>query len=234
MTKDEFISYVRGVIDGEMINNPSEVLHAPLRLIKSALESINYNNDPSEIKINVPINTEVPDMVPYHTVCSCSKENGGSGMCFCVMGNKMVPNPKKYPSTVGTTTTLNPDIKLGPRLKPPFTNLNPFNSVPQSEIDEMREYMEKTPEGQVQPALDKILESGDDIRYQNYVKTVTKNRVVEEMEYKGDCEYRFVTGTVLEDICGKYDLYAIPFPKEQFMERIKKDEEFDKSCSLKN
>jgi len=67
-----------------------------------------------------------------------------------------------------------------------------------------------------------------DITYENYVKTVTKNRVVEEMEYKGDCEYRFVTGTVLEDIGGKYDLYAIPFPKEQFIERMKTDEEFAK------
>ena len=85
----------------------------------------------------------------------------------------------------------------------------------------------------MQSILDKIMEGGYDISYENYVKTVTKNRVVEEMEYKGDCEYRFVTGTVLEDIGGKYDLYAIPFPKEQFIERMKTDEEFAKRWGLK-
>lgn len=119
MTTKEFVLYVKGVIDSETINNP---LSPPLRLIKDALDKIDYN-EPFEKKFVAPINVEVPDMVPYHTVCSCSKENGGSGMCFCVMGNKMVPNPKKYPSTVGTTTTLNPDIKLGPRLRPPFEDI---------------------------------------------------------------------------------------------------------------
>jgi len=224
MTKDQFISYVKGIIDGEMINHQSGLLSPPLKLIKTALENI----DAYDGEYRISINNEVPDMVPYHTVCSCNSGNGGSGICGCVMGNKMIPNPAKYPSTVGSTTTLNPDIKLGPRIKPPFTNLEPFYSVPQSAIDEMREYMEKTPEGQVQTALDKIREAGYDITYQNYVKTVTKNRVVEEMEYPGDCEYRFVTGTVLEDIGGKYDLYAIPFTKEQFIERIKTDKEFAK------
>ncbi len=85
----------------------------------------------------------------------------------------------------------------------------------------------------MQSILDKIMEGGYDISYENYVKTVTKNRVVEEMEYEGDCEYIFVTGTVLEDIGGKYDLYAIPFPKEQFMERMKTDEEFAKRWEIK-
>ena len=50
----------------------------------------------------------VPDEVPYGEVCGCNPKNGGSGMCGCVMGNKMVPNPKKYgnPTTNwGTTTT---------------------------------------------------------------------------------------------------------------------------------
>jgi|LakMenE18May11ns_1017448.scaffolds.fasta_scaffold9956647_6 hypothetical protein len=37
----------------------------------------------------------LPDEVPYGTICSCNPSNGGSGICGCVMGNKMVPNPKK-------------------------------------------------------------------------------------------------------------------------------------------
>lgn len=64
--------------------------------------------------------------------------------------------------------------------------------------------------------------------YDNYVKTVTKNMVTDELEYEGDCDYRFVTGTVLEDIGGKYDLYPIPFTKERFMALVETDIEFAK------
>jgi hypothetical protein len=39
--------------------------------------------------------SSLPDEVPYGTICSCNPSNGGSGICGCVMGNKMVPNPKK-------------------------------------------------------------------------------------------------------------------------------------------
>jgi len=52
----------------------------------------------------VPCATE-PDKVPYGSICSCNPANGGSGICGCVMGNQMVPNPKKYPSTTISTTT---------------------------------------------------------------------------------------------------------------------------------
>ena len=37
-----------------------------------------------------------PDEVPYASICSCNPANGGSGICGCIMGNQMVPNPKKY------------------------------------------------------------------------------------------------------------------------------------------
>lgn len=33
------------------------------------------------------------EKVPYHTICSCNPANGGSGICGCIMGNKLVdPN----------------------------------------------------------------------------------------------------------------------------------------------
>ncbi len=38
---------------------------------------------------------ELDDMVPYGTTCFCHPSNGGSGICGCIMGNKLVPNPKK-------------------------------------------------------------------------------------------------------------------------------------------
>ena len=39
--------------------------------------------------------TMLPDEVSYGTICSCNPLNGGSGICGCVMGDRMVPNPKK-------------------------------------------------------------------------------------------------------------------------------------------
>ena len=39
---------------------------------------------------------DMPDKVPYNTICSCNPSNGGSGMCGCTMGNQMVDNPVKY------------------------------------------------------------------------------------------------------------------------------------------
>jgi len=52
-----------------------------------------------------------PDEVTYGEMCSCNPKNGGSGICGCVMGNKMIPNPKKYgyPKINTTTST---DINL--------------------------------------------------------------------------------------------------------------------------
>jgi hypothetical protein len=44
-----------------------------------------------------------PDDVPYWQTCSCSPLNGGSGICGCIMANKMVPNPKKFESSLTTT-----------------------------------------------------------------------------------------------------------------------------------
>jgi hypothetical protein len=55
----------------------------------------------------IPILTDEPDEVPYHSICSCNPRNGGSGICGCIMANKMVRNPnwQKYPTTLGTANT---------------------------------------------------------------------------------------------------------------------------------
>lgn len=44
------------------------------------------------------------DLVPYHTVCSCSPKNGGSGVCGCTMGNTLV-DKKLWVNSYGTNTT---------------------------------------------------------------------------------------------------------------------------------
>ena len=37
-----------------------------------------------------PWETTNDGMVPYHTICGCNPANGGSGICGCVIANKMV------------------------------------------------------------------------------------------------------------------------------------------------
>lgn len=56
----------------------------------------------------------LPDEVMYSEICPCNPKNGGNGICGCILGNKMVPNPKKYTYPVsnwGTTTKISYDLK---------------------------------------------------------------------------------------------------------------------------
>lgn len=39
---------------------------------------------------NQPTNKPVDDKVPYFEICCCNPKNGGSGICGCVIGNKLV------------------------------------------------------------------------------------------------------------------------------------------------
>ena len=93
-TYKEFASYVKGVLDsvkdGEMTRE--------LLLIQAALEITGDNLIPDWTThgqlITIPC-SDMPDEVPYGELCSCNPKNGGSGICGCIMGNKLVPNPKK-------------------------------------------------------------------------------------------------------------------------------------------
>ena len=44
-----------------------------------------------------------PGLVPYHTICSCNPANGGSGICGCVIANKMVSPTAGSNFVTGTT-----------------------------------------------------------------------------------------------------------------------------------
>ena len=121
MTKEEFIHYTRGVIDSEIekariemlgLPQPSEgQLVGPLKLIKDALDKVHTTQPTPGYKEPI-IATYLPDEVPYSEICPCSSKNGGSGLCGCVLPNKMVPNPKKYPGSITTTTSTGTDIKI--------------------------------------------------------------------------------------------------------------------------
>ena len=104
MTKEEFIGHAKGVITSQIVEGVT--LTGPLQLIKDALdnitpEPITYMQEVT----NVNTNTE---MIPYHELCSCNPKNGGSGICGCIMGNKLVP--KNSWSTSNTTANSNPNF----------------------------------------------------------------------------------------------------------------------------
>ena len=99
MTKDEFISYTKGIIALEMERARIEMLSerrtgsmeivGALKLIKDALDNIT----PEPITHMQGVTKIVNDIerVPYSEICPCNPKNGGSGICGCVMGNKLVP-----------------------------------------------------------------------------------------------------------------------------------------------
>jgi hypothetical protein len=59
---------------------------------------------------NQLINNPVDDKVPYHEICGCNPKNGGSGICGCVIGNKLVPVRKGSTSYTWTSTSSNTNI----------------------------------------------------------------------------------------------------------------------------
>jgi hypothetical protein len=104
--------------DNLMVVMPGDTIALQKKIMKviDLYEEDNKESTPNPFiptpgfRIDIPIQHGEPDEVPYNVVCRCNPENGGSGLCGCVMGNKMVPNPKKYGSFTsqgnwGTTTT---------------------------------------------------------------------------------------------------------------------------------
>jgi len=110
MTKDEFISYTKGVIASEMerariesfkdFGEPAKDIQlvGALKLIKDALDNMQPDFIPTP-----GFSISEPNMVPYSEICSCNPKNGGSGICGCIMGNKLVP--KNSWGKITTTST---------------------------------------------------------------------------------------------------------------------------------
>ena len=73
----------------ERSNTKQDLLEEVIKLICI------FEQDQELTKTNIghqvfaPFN-QPPGKVPYHTICSCNPANGGSGICGCVMGNKLV------------------------------------------------------------------------------------------------------------------------------------------------
>ena len=103
----------------EKLEQDRMVLVAKIDAYKKQLETLEAIDGDKSIPhqenvpaLTFPFLTDEPDEVPYYSICSCSPQNGGSGICGCIMANKMVPNPKKYQTTLGTTNTSTARIDL--------------------------------------------------------------------------------------------------------------------------
>lgn len=89
-------------IEFERTGTISQFKHEVFRLLdlyesdKKPISLPNVNYSPT-------LTLEGNGMVPYSELCGCNPKNGGSGICGCVIGNKMVPNVKtKQYNTPGT------------------------------------------------------------------------------------------------------------------------------------
>ena len=73
--------YIIKGVKGEYYPCKEDIFHQtyePVTPEYSSLDETNYMHKTND------------DLVPYHTVCSCSPKNGGSGVCGCTMAKTLV------------------------------------------------------------------------------------------------------------------------------------------------
>ena len=105
-TKDEFINYLRGVLDahGKAMSVDTDDI---IDLIKVALDSVEENQTPElNFGSNGYYTTPGTHPVYYHEICrTCNPKFGGSGVCGCTMANDIVNNPNNGITITNTSTS---------------------------------------------------------------------------------------------------------------------------------
>jgi len=105
-TKDEFINYLRGVLDahGKAMSVDTDDI---IDLIKVALDSVEENQTPElNFGSNGYYTTPGTHPVYYHEICrACNPKFGGSGVCGCTMANDIVNNPNNGITITNTSTS---------------------------------------------------------------------------------------------------------------------------------
>ena len=105
-TKDEFINYLRGVLDahGKAMSVDTDDI---IDLIKVALDSVEENQTPElNFGSNGYYTTPGTHPVYYHEICrACNPKFGGSGVCGCTMANDIVNHPNNGITITNTSTS---------------------------------------------------------------------------------------------------------------------------------
>lgn len=92
----DFVKWLEGFMDAQTSLNEYEAM------IADKLSTVDMSDDSPQLP-QFPYGVRErgfdndDGMVPFHEICSCNPKNGGSGICGCVMPNKMVD--KTFPST---------------------------------------------------------------------------------------------------------------------------------------
>jgi hypothetical protein len=85
MTPHNFIVWLDGYLSADQ-DIPKHSKTAILQKMKTVNKDYpDFTNLPKYIP-----NQYNPNLVPYSTLCSCNPANGGSGICGCIQGNKLV------------------------------------------------------------------------------------------------------------------------------------------------
>jgi hypothetical protein len=100
MTPLQFTIWLQGFLEAAGNNGLQQY---QVNKITDTLNKVDYT--PSYPTAYSLSNQTVDDKVPYSTICGCNPANGGSGICGCIMGNKLVPRDRK--SNIYTTTSEN-------------------------------------------------------------------------------------------------------------------------------
>jgi hypothetical protein len=110
MTHKEFCIWLDGFLTNSdwttIKENDIETIKRKLKSVNKTFSDFNHPPTPHVSPYVVPTN---PKKVPYYTLCSCNPANGGSGMCGCVMGNRMVD--ENYMDKSNFTSTSNCELE---------------------------------------------------------------------------------------------------------------------------
>jgi hypothetical protein len=105
MTPHNFIVWLDGYLSADQ-DIPKHSKTAILQKMKTVNKDY---PDFSVVSQRVPpplfINPIESSKVPYSTLCSCNPANGGSGICGCIQGNKLVEKDYLTRTNISMNTT---------------------------------------------------------------------------------------------------------------------------------
>jgi hypothetical protein len=101
MNAQEFVIWLNGFLEA---SGKGGLETHQVDKIRQALDNVHEKSTISTIVPDYP-RVDNGEMVPHHTICGCNPANGGSGICGCIMGNKLVPKVSK--TNIYTTTSDN-------------------------------------------------------------------------------------------------------------------------------